>query len=61
MNPHGLSINVLHKFLDTARAYLELARKQSAMPRAERGAIARLQSVPKTALLELECHKNAPA
>ena len=63
MNPYGLSMNVLHKFLDTARAYLDLARKQGTMtkPLIERRNISRLRAVAKPALLEIEYRKNAPA
>ena len=63
MNPYGLSMNVLHAFLDTARAYLDLARKQTTMTMSgtERRNVARLRAVTTSSLLELECHKNAPA
>jgi hypothetical protein len=61
MNPYGLSMSVLHTFLDTARAYLDLARKQGtmAMPRIERRNVSRLQAATKPTLLEIECRKNA--
>lgn len=63
MNPYGLSMNVLHAFLDTARAYLDLARKQTTMTMSgtERLNVTRLRAVTTPSLLELECHKNAPA
>lgn len=63
MNPYDLSMNVLHKFLDTARAYLDLARKQGAMtmPLIERRNLSRLRAVAQPALLEIESRKNVPA
>lgn len=63
MNPYSFSMNVLHTFLDTARAYLDLARKQGtmAMAHTERRNMSRLYAVTKPALLEIESRKSTLA
>ena len=61
MTPYGFNINVLHKFLDTARAYLDLARMQTARPRIERRQVARLQASRNQPHLAIEYRDNAPA
>lgn len=67
MDQYGLSMTVLHKFLDTARAYFELMRnaKNARVPLlVERRAPARLlagnvSGLP--AFQKTECRENVPA
>lgn len=59
MEQYGLSMNVLHKFLNTTRAYLELARKPAAPT--ERRQIARLPATAQPAALGIAYRANAPA
>ncbi len=67
MNQHGLSLTALHKFLDTARAYLELARtaKPAKAPQLpERRSATRLLANKVSGLpafQKTECRENAPA
>jgi hypothetical protein len=60
MNRYGLSIHVLHKFLDTARAYLDLTRIHTARPKIERRHDARLQASGKPLQPAIEYRENAP-
>lgn len=59
MNPYGLSMQVLHKFLDTARTYLDLTRIQAARPRSERRHDERVQASGKPLHPAIEYRENA--
>lgn len=67
MDQHGLNMTALHQFLDTARAYLELARTlkpaQTPLLRERRAATRLLANeisgLP--AFQKTECRENAPA
>lgn len=59
MNPYDLSIHALHKFLDTARAYLDLTRIQTARPRSERRHDERVQASGKPLHPAIEYRENA--
>lgn len=67
MDQYGLSMTVLHKFLDTARAYLELARhaKPAKTPRLlERRSATRLLAGDVSGLpafQKTEYRENVPA
>lgn len=60
MHPYSFSMNVLNKFLDTTRAYLELARVHANQPKIERRHVSRLQ-VARNPTRALEYRENSPA
>jgi hypothetical protein len=69
MDQYGFSMTVLHRFLDTARAYLDLVRParnstQAISAVAERRSATRLQATCVSALpafQKTEYRENAPA
>jgi uncharacterized membrane protein YccC len=63
MDQYGFSMTALHKFLDTARTYFDLARKQSLArtPQFERRTLARLQASPAPAQRGSNYRENATA
>jgi hypothetical protein len=61
MNSYDLSLHVLHKFLDTARAYLDLTRIQTARPKLERRHAARVGAAGQSKHPAIEYRENAPA